>query len=922
MKAEMKTEEKRNPVPFEEAAAAKSLPATENPIPYMVLHRRNSGQITGTEKADGDIPEPDGTTEAEMPGSSEKQTAPTAPAATRESLWSLLAVQGLTVSIPALQRGYIHGRSDAGTCRVRQRLLDDLFGCLRAAADGDGDAAYLELGFIYGNLEEGKHFIPVDGQQRLTTLFLLHWLLALRSGRLYTEPEVRKCLLRFQYDANESSGRFCRRLVLHTPQTLQKRRDKEPLSARLRNSGILFDTDSLDPSIRGMLTVLDELEERADSLSREEITPERLFTLLTSGNPPIGFQFLNLNDSGMSDSVYIKMNARGRPLTLYESVKASLRSWLAKDAKEADGEGPVFSEKFLQKLNGPWTEFFWQKDYRPRGPHPTVDLPILRFLRFMILTDCIVNMAGSAGQTVLRNAMLILMQEPDESFFSRLFRDGFRVVGELRSENPPVTAQTFRRIEKILDLLTVRKRETGSIAFMKRSGPGELPLDEEGVFRRLTGLEEKRTLDYEEIILLSAEYAFLLRYAHIGIRFRYSGALRRWLHVLSNLTQGVLNLQADDCFSMIRSVGALTENGFALHCSDRFLEWPQVPESLSVFPAFQLEEEALKAALARSDFRWKKAITDAENSFLGGCIGMLFDFAGIRAADVFRTAEKRATEGLDPDIPPADGLAYSDFIRYLRRFRLLFDRNGVRRELEESEILRRALLCFGGENSYLLPPGRTRQCFLDNMDRDVGFRRLMRDDHDGRRETLRELMDDLREEEPVVPQLQSIIERKTFSGTERWKEYLVSMPEILCSVRSMETSKPDPEGQWIFQSEQRYIRRNHADDILLLSRTQTSSINREYYSYVLFLKARKRGLKVHYHADYTDSSEKYAWFINLAGEPVSVSYRNPDQGFWRFVARREEDFEVLFEGNMREMLDWVRENTEKEQSLDREENRG
>lgn len=32
----------------------------------------------------------------------------------------------------------------------------------------------INLDFIYGNLD-GDTFLPLDGQQRLTTLFLLHW---------------------------------------------------------------------------------------------------------------------------------------------------------------------------------------------------------------------------------------------------------------------------------------------------------------------------------------------------------------------------------------------------------------------------------------------------------------------------------------------------------------------------------------------------------------------------------------------------------------------------------------------------------------------------------------------------------------------------------------------------------------------------
>ena len=55
-------------------------------------------------------------------------------AATRESLWSLLSVRGLSIRIPALHRDYVQGRQDAEAESVRRKLLDDLSDALRAAA--------------------------------------------------------------------------------------------------------------------------------------------------------------------------------------------------------------------------------------------------------------------------------------------------------------------------------------------------------------------------------------------------------------------------------------------------------------------------------------------------------------------------------------------------------------------------------------------------------------------------------------------------------------------------------------------------------------------------------------------------------------------------------------------------------------------
>ena len=909
----------------EQPGGREDYPAGEASMPYIALRReesfpgnswRTDGGVPADRKAQeaagapGRQPEYKGSALADRGRIPRRRGSSTAPvAATRESFWSLVSGRGTSIRIPPLQRDYAHGRRDAQTERIRKALLDDLFRSLRGAALPGGEDSGLDLGFLYGNVDEKRRFVPVDGQQRLTTLFLLHWLLAFRSGRLDADPDVRRALLRFQYETRETSGRFCRQMVLQPPAGTVVPGPGRSISDRIRGCGWFREEDGRDPTVAGMLVMLDALQEQAAALAAEGVSAEQLFSVLTSEKPPVWFLFLNLDDAGLTDSIYIKMNARGRPLTFFESFKAGLPAYLRQDPQDSVGEGLPFSEAFLRNLNGPWTEFLWRPEYRMQGEQPTTDVPTLRLFRFLLLTEVIAHAEGSAGQAELRGAVTTLTQEPDEVFFSRLFRDGFREAAGLCSETAPVTPRTFRLIGRLLDLLMKQKKETGSVAFWNRPGRREPPLEEEAAFRRLIGAAGERPPDYEEMILLYAEYRFLLRYARPDGRFPYRGALRRWLRLVSNLTRNIRNLQADVLFHVIRAVSRLTESGFALHCEKALLGWPQLPEALKAFPASQIAEEALKAALRQRDGRWKRAIDAAEGVFPGGRIDMLFDFSGIRAEEFFSQAERQNPGAGSAALPSggpalsAGGPAQASFVRYLRAYRLLFNRFGVRPELEKDALLRRALLCYGGEDSYLLPPGRARQSFLDNADRDFGFRRLFRDGNSGRRAVLKQLLDDLDESRSAAPQLRDIIRRKTFRGAERWKEYFVTMPEILSSVRSGGGDRADPMGEWVFQTEQRFIRRNSADDILLLSRTQTSSVSREYYSYVLFLKARQRGLPVYYHADYTDSAEKYAWFESPAEGRVRILYRNPDGKGWRYVALRENDREVLYDGTLEEMLD-------------------
>ena len=80
--------------------------------------------------------------------------------------------------IPEIQRDYAHGRTDESSTEIRESFLEDL----RDVLDPEGSGRLMDLDFIYGRLADDVLY-PLDGQQRLTTLFLLHWYLANRDDR-------------------------------------------------------------------------------------------------------------------------------------------------------------------------------------------------------------------------------------------------------------------------------------------------------------------------------------------------------------------------------------------------------------------------------------------------------------------------------------------------------------------------------------------------------------------------------------------------------------------------------------------------------------------------------------------------------------------------------------------------------------------
>ena len=155
----------------------------------------------------------------------------------------------------------------------------------------------LKLDFVYGSEDEGK-LSPLDGQQRLTTLWLLHWYVALMAGKL-EEASVR--LRNFTYETRISSREFCRNLCI--PQNFDEYDDRTGIVDFITSRTWFYSSWKQDPTIQSMLRmiggtkinnkqgndIIDGLEELFDA-NKESF--ESYWKALTSENAPIVFYYL------------------------------------------------------------------------------------------------------------------------------------------------------------------------------------------------------------------------------------------------------------------------------------------------------------------------------------------------------------------------------------------------------------------------------------------------------------------------------------------------------------------------------------------------------------------------------------------------------------------------------------------------------
>lgn len=231
------------------------------------------------------------------------------------------------VVIPMVQRDYAQGRTTDEVNRVRSRFLDAIRSYL-IKSEEDNDV--MKMDFIYGEKEqvwsttvanklEKIVVTPLDGQQRLTTLYLLHWYAAKKGG-------IKECdykfLYNFTYDIRPSSRDFCAHLMQYSPSW------SLPLQEQLIDQNWFMGEWHNDPTIIGMLVMLDSINDKFGNI-------KNLWEILTGKKERIVFYFLPLSENGLSDELYIKMNSRGKKLTTFEHFKAEYENLYEKDSYEA-----------------------------------------------------------------------------------------------------------------------------------------------------------------------------------------------------------------------------------------------------------------------------------------------------------------------------------------------------------------------------------------------------------------------------------------------------------------------------------------------------------------------------------------------------------------------------------------------------------
>lgn len=281
------------------------------------------------------------------------------------SFWNL--IKRYKIVIPIIQRDYAQGRDEESALRKRflSKLKQTLDEAVFAPRPNSKSSQFhqLILDFVYGTPTRNGSIAPLDGQQRLTTLWLLHWFMAYITDNL--SNDVKSVLKSFSYETRVSSRDFCEKLCDLAPIDKSKSIDKILIEKHIENQTWFYSEWKQDPTIYGMLTMLfgnyqnNSSDNIFDIFGHNKETLAKYWKLLTSNiieQSPIMFNhtIIGSEELPLSDDLYIKMNARGKPLSNFENFKAEVIKWVSENISKEE------SIRVASKFDNEWTDIFWE----------------------------------------------------------------------------------------------------------------------------------------------------------------------------------------------------------------------------------------------------------------------------------------------------------------------------------------------------------------------------------------------------------------------------------------------------------------------------------------------------------------------------------------------------------------------------------
>lgn len=574
--------------------------------------------------------------------------------AKNSSFWQLISNK--QIEIPNYQREYAQGRNNNRAEGIRKGLVEALYSALE-------NNSPLELDFIFGGKEDNNNddeFHPVDGQQRLTILYLLHWYIFQRTN---DETALNTLKDHFSYATRTTARTFCEKIC---DGGLSLNWNEDTLSVQLKDKSWFTGAMGYDPTVQSMLVVLDCIHQKF--CAKSDFTD--LANKVKSGNCSITFFYYDLSDNGTSFNVrdlYIKMNARGLQLTDFEIFKAELQKKtpsgfdLLKKYFESHKIEDSQTErvKLIGKFNTDYTNFFFKLINEKGTVSEKFDQAMMNFINEIFRTDffCAVSEKG-VSQKDYRYDHDTIKRLHGKEFYNFIKDSGKLLIDRYIEPNKGKETEkityddaqnafnsSLTRIITLLDMFSDSSKET---IFKKEPSEeigyalfDDLIVGDKNVSGLAVDPSEDKTLSFGDFVARNALYTFIEK-SGVPKDENTEKNYKAWNRFVWKIVRNTDFKSFNEAVETLRGLRQICEkistsvyevlSSIEKIGKDENREFQFIKESESVTmgsPArLQFEEEALKARLIIKDDNWEGEIITAENHFSAdGQIWFLLDLA-------------------------------------------------------------------------------------------------------------------------------------------------------------------------------------------------------------------------------------------------------------------------------------------------------
>lgn len=533
------------------------------------------------------------------------------------TFWQLL--QNNSIEIPIVQRDYAQGR--VGKEYLRKNFLTSL----KQALDGET----LKLDFVYGSVENNT-LQPLDGQQRLTTLWLLHWYIALFADKY---EETFNILARFSYETRISSREFIQNLC--NPKNFTSF-DKKDVVKFIKDATWYYSAWNQDPTISSMLRmikgtdigdksgedIVDGLEELFIHTKKDVF--EKYWERLTETDA-IAFYQQPLEDFGLSDDLYVKMNARGKQLTSFENLKADLIGYLREQERDSE-QDEILNKRWKNlldirngipiKIDTEWNQLFWVN----RSEDHKIDEIFFAFINRFFWNE-LFTAKNDNGDYIL--TLSSVSKNPSYEYFNADDSDRYIGFDPYKYYMGSIPVSFFEKLEIILDNYSSFQGIIPSPKWMKE-------FDFIPTYRNnKSSKDEKKEISGINQLQRIVFFAVCKYFSEKDVPNQQS--LNRWMRVVYNLISGTDRTgspeirDVETVRKVISYLSTIDSHNAISSLASMKMDVAEGGESSTSVLTRRWNEEIAKALQIDKSPEWENRIIEAEDySFFHGSIRFLF----------------------------------------------------------------------------------------------------------------------------------------------------------------------------------------------------------------------------------------------------------------------------------------------------------